>query len=45
MTDSVPPLVIGVGNRDRGDDAVGPLVADAVRATVRPAGGRVRRRG
>jgi hydrogenase maturation protease len=23
------PLVIGVGNRDRGDDAVGPLVADA----------------
>lgn len=26
------PLVIGVGNRDRGDDGVGPLVADAVRA-------------
>lgn len=25
-------LVIGVGNRDRGDDAAGPLVADAVRA-------------
>jgi len=25
------PLVIGVGNRDRGDDGVGPLVADAVR--------------
>ena len=24
-------LVIGVGNRDRGDDAAGPLVADAVR--------------
>lgn len=24
------PLVIGVGNRDRGDDAVGPAVADAV---------------
>jgi len=24
------PLVIGVGNRDRGDDAVGPVVADAV---------------
>ncbi len=26
------PLVIGVGNRDRGDDGIGPLVADAVRA-------------
>lgn len=25
---SPPPLVIGVGNRDRGDDAIGPLVAD-----------------
>ncbi len=25
------PLVIGVGNRDRGDDAIGPLVVDAVR--------------
>jgi hydrogenase maturation protease len=25
------PLVIGVGHRDRCDDAVGPLVADAVR--------------
>ncbi len=24
-------LVIGVGNRDRGDDAAGPLVADAIR--------------
>ncbi len=24
-------VVIGVGNRDRGDDAVGPLIADAVR--------------
>lgn len=28
MTNSPPPLVVGVGNRDRGDDAVGPLVAD-----------------
>ncbi len=26
------PLVIGVGNRDRGDDALGPLVIDALRA-------------
>jgi hypothetical protein len=25
-------LVIGVGNRDRGDDAVGPVVCDLVRA-------------
>ncbi len=25
---SLPVLVIGVGNRDRGDDAVGPVVAD-----------------
>jgi len=24
------PLIIGVGNRDRGDDAIGPLVVDAV---------------
>ena len=33
-TDGRPPprpLVIGVGNRDRGDDGIGPLVADAVR--------------
>ncbi|HET6816476.1 MAG TPA: hydrogenase maturation protease [Mycobacteriales bacterium] len=27
------PLVVGVGHPDRGDDAVGPLVADAVRRT------------
>ncbi|MGD9995901.1 MAG: hydrogenase maturation protease [Ilumatobacteraceae bacterium] len=26
-------LVIGVGNRDRGDDAAGPIVCDLVRAT------------
>jgi len=25
-----PTLVIGVGNRDRGDDAIGPLVIDAI---------------
>jgi hydrogenase maturation protease len=25
-------LVIGVGNRDRGDDAVGPIVCDRIRA-------------
>lgn len=29
-------LVIGVGNRDRGDDAVGPFVADAVAAAGAP---------
>ncbi len=33
MTAAGPrPLVVGVGNRDRGDDAVGPIVADAVRS-------------
>ncbi len=26
------PLLIGVGNRDRGDDAIGPLVIDAIEA-------------
>jgi hydrogenase maturation protease len=26
------PIVIGVGNRDRGDDAAGPLVCDRLRA-------------
>ena len=26
-----PPLVIGVGNRDRGDDAIGPVIVDHVR--------------
>lgn len=25
-----PPLVVGVGNRDRGDDAVGPIVAEVM---------------
>jgi len=29
------PLVIGIGNPDRGDDAAGPLVADAV-TSLRP---------
>jgi hydrogenase maturation protease len=36
MTDDAggrPFLVVCVGNRDRGDDAVGPLVADLLRAT------------
>ena len=28
VTPDPRPLVIGVGNRDRGDDAVGPIVAD-----------------
>ena len=26
-----PTLLIGVGNRDRGDDAVGPIIGDGVR--------------
>lgn len=30
------PLVIGVGNRDRGDDAAGPLVIDALRRSEGP---------
>ncbi len=30
MTEPARPLVIGVGNRDRGDDAIGPAVADIV---------------
>lgn len=30
---SGPLLVIGVGNRDRGDDAVGPVVCDLLTAT------------
>ena len=25
-------IVVGVGNRDRGDDAIGPAVCDRVRA-------------
>lgn len=38
--DRIVPMVIGIGNRDRGDDAVGPAVTDGVgrlcgdRATV-----------
>lgn len=35
-----PTLVIGIGNRDRGDDAAGPLVIDALRrapVATRPA--------
>ncbi len=28
-------IVIGVGNRDRGDDAAGPLVCDRLRARPR----------
>lgn len=31
VRDLNPGLVIGVGNRDRGDDAVGPIVVDALR--------------
>ena len=34
-------IVIGVGNRDRGDDAVGPLVCDRLRARL-GGGARVR---
>ncbi len=30
--DDPPALVIGVGNRDRGDDAVGPVVAERLAA-------------
>jgi hydrogenase maturation protease len=30
------PIVIGVGNRDRGDDAAGPLVCDRLRAQLGP---------
>ena len=30
------PIVIGVGNRDRGDDAAGPLVCDRLRARLGP---------
>jgi hydrogenase maturation protease len=30
--DRRPLLVIGVGNRDRGDDAAGPVVCDLIRA-------------
>jgi hydrogenase maturation protease len=30
-------IVIGVGNRDRGDDAAGPLVCDRLRARLGPA--------
>jgi hydrogenase maturation protease len=29
-------LVVGIGNRDRGDDAVGPVVCDLVRAAGLP---------
>ncbi|MCP5146213.1 MAG: hydrogenase maturation protease [Gammaproteobacteria bacterium] len=29
-----PPLVIGIGNRWRGDDAAGPMVLDALRQLV-----------
>jgi hydrogenase maturation protease len=29
-------MIIGVGNRDRGDDAAGPLVCDRVRARLGP---------
>ena len=28
------PLVIGVGNRDRGDDGIGPAVVDELRRRV-----------
>lgn len=30
------PIVIGVGNRDRGDDAAGPLVCDRLRTRLGP---------
>ena len=32
------PLVVGVGNRDRGDDAIGPLVADAFAESISDVG-------
>lgn len=36
------PIVIGIGNRDRGDDAAGPLVCDLLRARPEvPAGVRI----
>jgi len=31
-----PCLIIGIGNRDRGDDAVGRIVADQLRERVQP---------
>ena len=31
-----PTMVIGVGNRDRGDDGVGPLAVDALRERLGP---------
>ncbi len=34
MTDRRPWLLLGVGNRDRGDDAVGPIVAERLRRLV-----------
>jgi hydrogenase maturation protease len=30
------PIVIGIGNRDRGDDAAGPLVCDRLRGQLGP---------
>ncbi len=33
---SRPPLVIGVGNRDRGDDGFGPIVIDTLRPMIEP---------
>jgi hydrogenase maturation protease len=37
-----PVLVIGVGNRDRGDDGVGPAVVDEIRRRAVPVGTMVR---
>lgn len=38
-------LVIGVGNRDRGDDAIGPLVLDSLRGRLDPAVRLIEHRG
>jgi hydrogenase maturation protease len=35
-TGRAPVLVIGVGNRDRGDDAIGPLLLEGLRARLTP---------
>jgi len=36
MNDPRPAMVIGVGNRDRGDDGVGPAVVDEIRRRALP---------
>lgn len=36
MSTAAPVLVIGIGNRSRGDDALGPLLLDALREPMPP---------